>query len=1390
MKKAPNWVQGESNKLLLREALPNLAGMETRASLTRSRLLTPIRCLAIRWNAQLLFTVNCTTMKNLMEQSGMEKGRAPAVFARGRGYPGGWKWPFLLLFWWIGVVGPLWSQSQAPCAITCLANDPNFPLVIDPGDSCRSTLTFSMFMFITGCPGDKTLAVRGGGGQIIATGINSVSVNLTSQIGQQLEVTVVDVGTGITCVGFARILDRTAPVIMCRDTVLPCSADTSVAVLGRPRVVENCDASVVLTYSDQVQNLSCGDTSAIILRTWLARDASGNRDTCIQRIALRRAVLADVVFPRDTTISCTTPANDPFRLGFPSWSANQIVNGGGLCRFVIRFRDETTQTCGSAGRVIDRIWTVEDLCALQTRTVRQTIRIVDNIAPVIQCPPTKIAYTLPGECFSTVNLDRPTVSDGCDPSATFLVTTSYGQVGLGPHFNVPAGTHTITYTGVDACLNTAVCQTTLRVLDEERPIAICDDEIVIALNQHGKAFSAARTFNEGSRDNCVGTLYYKIRRMTTNGCGGANGDDSSLPGYQEWFDDLVQFCCEDVGTKVQVIVRVYTVNPGPGPVNPLREEPGGDLFGTFNECMSLAQIKDPFPPQLYCPATDTAECVEDLSNLARYGSPVLLSGCGSRLDSSVVTTLDNCGRGMVRRTFTATNPQNLTTTCTQVIMVENNQRLTTQDITWPRNTTLSTCGVSIEPGNLPTGSQRPQISRQPPCGLIGISYEDKTYNLVASACYTVHRTWTLIDWCLFDPSKSTTLGKFSYTQIIEIADRQPPNFVCPGDITVPATNGCASGQVTLPALVAADNCSPQITISHDSPFAASPGANVSGTYPLGSTVVTYRIADGCGNLAVCKIRINVVDQKPPAILCIEGLSTSVAQMPGGIMAMVDAKTFDKNTSDNCTANANIRFSIRRPAPNQTIPPTARQITFDCSDLGLQPVEVWATDESGNSTFCLTSIRITDFSNVCPPDIGLGNVAGAISTEKGDKVEKVSMVVRADKPMQVLTDVQGVFKLANIPFGQDYTIVPQRNDDLLNGISTLDLVQISRHILGLQPFTSPYQWVAADIDKSGTVSTSDIIRLRRLILNLETSLPNGNTSWRFVDANYKFPTTGNPLTKSFPETVNFNNFREKDAKVNFVAVKVGDVNGSAIPNSLMQSESRTTGGEMVIRVRDKVFRAGETFTVDLVSSDIGKVSGYQFTLDFDERLLELAGMDFGNLPDVGLENFGFGAIAEGRILTSWNKGASTVPSGDVVMFKLTFKAKRNSDLFNALAITDTPTRAEAFNPKSELMQVLLKIIDAQGAVREEGGFELLQNFPNPFSEKTYIGFNLPKAAPAALRIFDMSGRLVYTHQGNFGKGYNEIQIDKTQFGLNHGIFYYQLSSESFNATRKMIMNTER
>ena len=85
---------------------------------------------------------------------------------------------------------------------------------------------------------------------------------------------------------------------------------------------------------------------------------------------------------------------------------------------------------------------------------------------------------------------------------------------------------------------------------------------------------------------------------------------------------------------------------------------------------------------------------------------------------------------------------------------------------------------------------------------------------------------------------------------------------------------------------------------------------------------------------------------------------------------------------------------------------------------------------------------------------------------------------------------------NLPLSQDYTLTPRRNDDVYNGVSTFDLLLISKHILNVDLLNSPYKVLAADANRSGSVSTLDLVAIRKVILRESNSFPN-NTSWRFV-----------------------------------------------------------------------------------------------------------------------------------------------------------------------------------------------------------------------------------------------------------------------------------------------------
>ena len=125
----------------------------------------------------------------------------------------------------------------------------------------------------------------------------------------------------------------------------------------------------------------------------------------------------------------------------------------------------------------------------------------------------------------------------------------------------------------------------------------------------------------------------------------------------------------------------------------------------------------------------------------------------------------------------------------------------------------------------------------------------------------------------------------------------------------------------------------------------------------------------------------------------------------------------------------------------------------------------------------------------------------------------------------------------------YKVVPSKGDEnpVMQGMTTLDIALIRRHILAITPLNSPYKLLAADVNNSASVTTLDIALMRRMILAITTSVPAG--SWRFVPTNYVFPDPENPWDALGELQVDVSSGNQ--AEQSFVAIKFGDVNNSWI-----------------------------------------------------------------------------------------------------------------------------------------------------------------------------------------------------------------------------------------------------
>ncbi|MEJ2545098.1 MAG: family 43 glycosylhydrolase [Calditrichaceae bacterium] len=83
------------------------------------------------------------------------------------------------------------------------------------------------------------------------------------------------------------------------------------------------------------------------------------------------------------------------------------------------------------------------------------------------------------------------------------------------------------------------------------------------------------------------------------------------------------------------------------------------------------------------------------------------------------------------------------------------------------------------------------------------------------------------------------------------------------------------------------------------------------------------------------------------------------------------------------------------------------------------------------------------------------------------------------------------------------------------------------------------------------------------------------------------------------------------------------------------------------------------------------------------------------------------------------------------------------------------------------------------------FGLKQNYPNPFNPTTRIDFSLPKAGKVELILYNQIGQKIRTiAEGEYSAGVH--QIDFFADNLASGIYYYELTSGSFQQIKKMVI----
>ena len=1011
-------------------------------------------------------------------------------------------------------------KVQSQCALNCT----NIQLSLD--EDCSSPVTWQMLtngIWPGSCVGPLLVEVRTASGQLIPTS----PVVTGAYANQTLTGKLIDQQSGNFCQSLITVEDKLKPKLTCKDTVITCFHPTTPSVTGTPVATDNCTNPLTPVYSDNVTQFSCAvsDTISIINRLWSATDASGNLGFCIQKIYVRRPSLQEISMPPNLdnedapALYCLNANTSPSTTGEPSFNGIPIDS---FCSYLATYSDVIVPVCNGSYTVF-REWEIYDGCNASSMSAEQIIQVVDTVPPQLVCPGNLSVNTGNLDCTATVLLPQPSTFDDCSNTVTLSFEGSYGVVTGNTIYNLPHGVYPSKCHATDGCGNTTTCNFTIQVKDNVPPVAVAVSQANVTLLPAEPTYVNASTFDGGSWDNCS-NLVRKIRRLDAAHCPGNDGTA---------FDDVCPFYCCDAGKTVMVELRVI------------------DVGGNMSTSLSSAYVTDNLNPGIICPADITIECGDDYEDTGLTGLPTTQDNCsGVVVEYSDSVNINNCGTGLVLRTWSVEDASGRVSSCTQNIAIENsspfhinsgNPNDPNDDVVWPANYIANSCGQGLNPELLPAGYGYPQIQADTNCTQISMSYTDTWFAQPNNACIEILRSWLVIDWCQFN--QTNFQGSWQYGQVIRIQQSSPPVFTSSCDNrSFCSNNDCEDGQVSLLA-TATDDCTAagllkyeyKIDLFNDGSVNQSGfSAQVSDIFPTGTHRITFTVEDGCQNKTDCSYLFTVRDCKAPTPKC---KSMTATLLPAASPAVeIKALSLDDGSWDNCSAAEDLLFSFSGNTAD-----TIR--AFHCDDLGEQELELWVTDEEGNQHFCMAEVQISPGNQFCANALSL---SGGIVTADSLSVAQVVVAFNDQSgPVgTVTTEGNGQYVFSNLTPGGDYTVTPGKNINPNNGVTTFDLVLISKHILGAVPLDSPYKIIAADVNRSNSVTTFDLVVLRRMILLIDTEFPN-NTSWRFVKRDFQFTNPANPFADNFPEVVSVNNLSSSE-QINFIAIKVGDVNGTANP----------------------------------------------------------------------------------------------------------------------------------------------------------------------------------------------------------------------------------------------------
>jgi len=937
-------------------------------------------------------------------------------------------------------------------------------------------------------------------------------------------------------------------------------------------------------------------------------------------------------------------------------------------------------------------------------------------------------------------------------------------------------TYLVTVTNANGCVNTGTRTVTVDPLPTpiiSGDLAICIGDTTTLTVSGGVSYlwstgstvdsidvfpavSTAYTVTATDANGCVGTttatvlvdpgvLTCETQNITVyideNGQVTIDPQDVSISALGECLDIISsitpnQFFCNDAGLGPRIVVLEVT----------------NTNTNESLRCTAEVTILDTISPVLICPANITISCENYNPNLGlgAYGNATATDNCpaGLIITETPIININTCNIGQITRTFTATDLNSNSTQCVQLITVAGGNPITISDITFPSDTTINNC----QDASADSLGRTIVNTSNSICSSVSVDFVD---NLGDPLCGgTFQRTWTVVDSCAIIPG--TTNGIFTHVQNINITVLTPV-------ITGPTSDTIYVNPTTCMAefngtLHTASGCN--LTLENSAN--AFESFDLSGVYPPGINTITLTATEGCTNLTVTfTFILDVIDTTANDIRCFKIFPTIT--MDGTVTVDVSDHVA---INQSCSQDGVISASYTNTSISDTL------VTYTCADLLNSPLGVeiffWVDGQPAPFFECITLVGISDPGNFCGPTPS-SIVFGGVNTESREVVEGTTINLEGSGLPAIKTDNKGRYRFPEMPSGGTYDLIPTKNDEPLAGVSTLDIIGIQRHILGIQKLGSPYKYIAADVNNDKRITASDMIDVRKLILGIYDNFPR-NTSWRMIDQTYKFADLNDPLYSPLVEQYHIEKL-SSSMNINWVGVKIGDVNGSFTANA-KRDELSTRSSNALFQLVDQKLTLGQNILPVFAAQSL-QLSGFQLAIKCDDMTNVRLESEAISLTE---QNYSFN---NGYLIISWDSRTPLTIAKGEELFRIVADVVYVTQLSNTLSIASDLLQAEYYDQTLRTEALKMSFIRSTS-----DRFEVFGNSPNPWNNETNINFFVPNDGKVMLKVRDITGKMIYQSTQTFSKGENIFTLTKEKVG-HLGVLIYDLTFENEVKTLKMI-----